>query len=115
MTEKVILQRRDDLPMPLIAHHTPQDLAQWQVSQLDWAYTRGKRDLTISCFDPAQMGWDGGKTAYAVLRAVMDFLYDHRDVERLTVLCAGEDAFRAYSLQWNFWFAAHKPQHDHGA
>ncbi len=23
MTEKVILQRRDDLPMPLIAHHPP--------------------------------------------------------------------------------------------
>lgn len=113
MTEKVTLERHDLLPMPLIYHPDAGALAAWQVGQLEWSYGQGQRDLAISCFDPAQMGWDPNQTAYTVLKAVMDFLYDHPEVERLTVRCAGEAAFRAYSLQWNFWFAAHKPEHGH--
>ena len=43
----------------------------------------------------------------------MDFLYDHTEVEHLTILCAGETVYRTYSLHWNIWYAPYKPHHDH--
>lgn len=112
ITRKVTLERQDLLPMPLIYLANSDELAAWYLSQLDWAVKNGQRELTVSCFDPALMGWDGGKTALTVLRALTTFLYDHPAVERLTILCGGEAAFNTYSFQWNMWFAGSKPDHD---
>ena len=111
MTEKVTLRQAQHLPMPLIRHASPEDLAQWSVSQLAWALEQGQRSLTLSCFDTASMGFPLPAAASAVLKAVMDFLYDHPEVEDLTILCEGEAAYRAYSLHWNIWYAPHKPGH----
>lgn len=114
MTQKVTLQQVDHLPMPLICLASPEDLAQWSVSQLAWDLGHGQRHLTLSCFDTTSMGFPIEKAVPAVLKAVMDFLYGHPEVERLTILCAGHAVYRAYSLHWNIWYAPCKPQHDHG-
>ena len=114
MTHKVTLRQADHLPMPLIYLASPEDLARWCVSQLSWALEQGERSLTLSCFDTAPMGFPVEKAAPAVLKAVMDLLYDHPEVERLTILCAGEAVYRVYSLHWNIWYAPCKPRHDHG-
>ena len=49
MTRKVTLQQADHLPMPLIYLASPEDLAQWSVSQLTWDLEQGQRDLSLSC------------------------------------------------------------------
>ena len=113
MTNKVTISLEENLPMPLIYLASAEDLAQWHVGQLQWAYGQGQRELAISCFDTAAMGFPVGAAACAVLRAVMDFLYDHGDVAALRVLCGGESAYRAYSFHWNMWYAERKPAHDH--
>ena len=112
MTEKVTIRQADTLPMPLIYLAAPEDLAQWYVSQLAWSLEQGRRALSISCFDTAGMGFSLTQAVPAVLRAVTDFLYDHPEVEELTVLCAGDAVYRAYTLHWNIWYAAVKPPHD---
>lgn len=109
MTEKVTIQYRDDLPMPLIYLATPELLAEWYAGQLRDALAKGRRAMTISCFDSAAMGYPLPRAAAAVLRAVTDFLYDHPEVEKLTILCAGEACYRAYLFHWNMWYAERKP------
>ena len=113
MTEKVTILQRADLPMPLIYLHTPEDLAGWYISQLSWAFEQGHRDLTISCFSTAPMGYETARAAYVVLKAVTDFLYDHPETASLQILCGDEDAHRAYSFHWNMWYAPSKPNHGH--
>lgn len=113
MTEKVTVRQAGPLPMPLIYLASPEDLAQWYVSQLAWALDHGERALSISCFDTEPLGFPVGRAAPAVLKAVMDFLYGHPEAEGLEILCAGEAAYRAYSLHWNIWYAPYKPSHSH--
>lgn len=112
MTKKVTLLREEGLPMPLVELASAEDLAAWYVSQLERDLERGERSLSISCFDHAPGGQPLGRTAYTVLRTVMDFLYAHPQAERLTVRCGDGASFRAYSFQWNMWFAEEKPRGD---
>lgn len=113
MTEKVTVKQAGQLPMPLIYLASTEELAQWYVSQLEWALEHGERELTMSCFTTENLGFPTARAAAAVLKAVMDVLYDHPEVESLTVLCAGEEAYRTYSLHWNMWYAPYKPHHSH--
>ena len=62
--------------------------------------------LTLACTD------SGLSAAYRVLRAVMDYGYAHDRPARVRLVCADEAAYRAYSFQWNMWFAAEKPKHE---
>ena len=55
--------------------------------------------LTLSC-------------TYRVLRAIMDYGYEHAQPSRVRLICADEASRRAYSFQWNMWFAAEKPKHE---
>ena len=112
MTEKVTISRQDDLPMPLIYLHSAEDLADWYVGQLIWSLEQGRRRTAISCFSTEPMGFETGKAAYVVLKAVTDFLYDHPELQRLEIRCAGEEVYRAYCFHWNMWYAEHKPHHD---
>ena len=113
MTEKVTIHRQDGLPMPLIYLRTAEDLADWYVGQMAWALEHGERELTVSCFDTAGMGYEVGRAAYTVLKALTDFLYDHPEVDALRIMCGDETAHRAYSFHWNMWYAPHKPEHHH--
>lgn len=113
MTEKVTIHRQDGLPMPLIYLRTAEDLADWYVGQMTWALEHGERELTVSCFDTAGMGYEVGRAAYTVLKALTDFLYDHPEVDALRIMCGDEAAHRAYSFHWNMWYAPHKPEHHH--
>lgn len=62
--------------------------------------------LTLACTngDP--------KAAYRVLRAVMDYGYEHERPSRVRLVCADETAYKAYTFQWNMWFAERKPAHE---
>lgn len=62
--------------------------------------------LTLACTDSGQ------SAAYRVLRAVMDYGYAHDRPARVRLVCADEAAYRAYSFQWNMWFAERKPEHE---
>lgn len=113
MTEKVRFERRDDLPMPLIYLASPEDLALWYADGLRWSLDHGERVLSISCFDTQRaFGFDTGRAAQAVLRAVTDVLYDHPESESLTILCGDEESWRAYRFCWNLWYAERKPEHE---
>ena len=113
MTEKVTVRQAEGLPMPLIYLSSAEELAQWYVSQMEWALGHGERELTISCFATEPMGFPTSQAAAAVLKAAMDFLYDHPEIGSLAVMCAGEEVYRAYSLHWNMWYAPYKPHHSH--
>ena len=114
MTEKVQILRRDNLPVPLIALASPEDLARWYADGLLWSLDHGERILSITCFDtkPA-FGFDMSAAAQAVLKAVTDVLYDHPESVSLTILCADEPSFRACRFHWNLWYAEFKPEHEH--
>lgn len=62
--------------------------------------------LTLACTD------SGLSDAYRVLRAVIDYGYAHDRPARVRLVCADEAAYRAYSFQWNMWFAERKPEHE---
>ena len=62
--------------------------------------------LTLACTDGEL------KSAYRVLRAIMDYGYEHAQPSRVRLICADEASHRAYSFQWNMWFAAEKPKHE---
>ena len=91
MTKKISIRLCKHLPMPLIYLPSIEDLARWQTDQLEWAYAQGHRDLAISFFDPAAMGFDAAAAASAVLHAVIAFLYSHPDVAHLTIRCGNTD------------------------
>ena len=116
MTEKVTIQQRDHLPMPLNYLASAEDLAAWYVDGLLWNLSRGERKLAISCFNTcAAYGFDLNRAAQVVLRAVTDVLYGHPEAESLTILCGDGDTWRTYSFWWNMLYAEHKPEHGHGA
>ena len=96
MKEKVTISLVEHLPMPLIYLASAEDLAHWYVGELQWAWEQGHRQLAISCFDTASMGFDVTEAAHTVLKAVADFLISHEDVETLDIFCGSEEAFRAY-------------------
>ena len=62
--------------------------------------------LTLACTDSDL------KAAYRILRAIMDYGYEHAQPSRVRLICADEASRRAYSFQWNMWFAAEKPKHE---
>ena len=98
MIKKIKIELRKDLPMPLIYLATAEDLARWQVDQLNWSLQQGHRCCTISCFDTAPMGFPIEQAAAVVLGTVLEFLCSHPETERLTILCGDEASFRAYSV-----------------
>ena len=112
MTEKVRFERRDHLPVPLIYLDSPELLANWYVGGLLWALEKGERALVISSFNSAAaMGIDLDQAAQAVLRAVVDVLYDHPEAESLTILCGDQLSYRTYCFYWNLWYAERRPDH----
>lgn len=114
MTEKVTLERRENLPMPLNWLASPEDLAVWYADGLLWSLAHGEQALVISCFDTeAAYGFDLNRAAQAVLRSVTDVLYDHPEAESLTILCGDEASWKTYNFWWNMLYAEHKPAHGH--
>ena len=96
MFHPIRLQYVENLPMPLIYLPSPDALAAWYLSQLEWAIGQGHRELTISCFDTAPMGYDIREAARAVLQVIRSVLAEHSDITALTILCGDEAARRAY-------------------
>jgi O-acetyl-ADP-ribose deacetylase (regulator of RNase III) len=113
MTEKVCLERREHLPVPLIYLASAEDLAAWYVSGLLWSLEHGERALAISCFDTQRaFGFSMDQAAQTVLRAVTDVLYGHPEAESLTILCGDGESWRAYNFWWNMLYAEHRPAHE---
>ena len=109
MTEKVHFVRQDGLPVPLIYLSSPEDLALWYADGLRRALDHGERELSITCYDTQRaFGFETARAAREVLRAVTGLLYGRPEAERLTILCADEESWRAYRFCWNMWYAERK-------
>ena len=65
--------------------------------------------LTLACTDGEL------KSAYRVLRVIMDYGYEHEHPVHVRLVCADEAVYKAYSFQWNMWFAERKPEHKNEA
>lgn len=65
--------------------------------------------LTLACTDGEL------KSAYRMLRAIMDYGYEHERPAHVRLVCADEAVYKAYSFQWNMWFAERKPEHENEA
>ena len=50
-----------------------------------------------------------------MLRAVMNYGYEHERPAHVRLVCADEAVYKAYSFQWNMWFAERKPEHENEA
>lgn len=100
MNEKVSIYLCEHLPMPMIYLASAEDLARWQRDQLEWAYQKGHRRLSISCFDTAPMGFDLHQTTEIVLTMVSAFLKAHTDVEKLEVWCGDKATYQCYCRNW---------------
>lgn len=62
--------------------------------------------LALACTDGEM------KSAYRVLRTVMEHGYDHPLPAAVRLVCADEAVYKAYRFQWNMWYAERKPDHD---
>ena len=62
-----------------------------------------------------QMILKGAKRIARVLRAIMDYGYEHERPAHVRLVCADEVVYKAYSFQWNMWFAERKPEHENEA
>ena len=107
MLPDVLFTCRDGLVPP----PCPPDLAtlaQEYLSQLQDARQQGAESASLTVYQWSQSPWTPLAGAYAVLRAVVDFSYDHPSLRRLEVCCAGQQCLGTYRFQWNMWFAETK-------
>lgn len=65
----------------------------------------GSDTLALACADSTP------RTAYRVLRTVMDYGNTHAQPAQVRLVCADEAVYKSYRFQWNMWYAAHKPEH----
>lgn len=68
-------------------------------------------ELLDACGDVLTLACTAGdmKSAYAVLRAVMDHGYAHDFPALVRLVCADEAVYKTYRFQWNMWYAERKP------
>lgn len=45
----------------------------------------------------------------------MNYSYEHERPAHVRLVCADEAVYKAYSFQWNMWFAERKPEHENEA
>ena len=77
-------------------------------AQLSLALRQGRERAVLPAFQWDRSPWTPLEGAYAVLRAAVDFLYDHPQLRHLEIQCAGAACLRCYQFQWNMWFAETK-------
>ena len=112
MTEKVTLALEPGHPLPKEIFPSPEALGQWTAEALARRLDRGETDVRLPCW--AALGdFSPAVGALAVLRAVMDIVYERPALRTLTLLCAAPQELAVFRFQWNMWFAAAKPPHDH--
>ncbi|MBR2131048.1 MAG: hypothetical protein IJ955_00675 [Oscillospiraceae bacterium] len=104
MNQLISIKMQENLPMPLIYLASPEDLARWQIDQMLWSLQQGHRELSISCFDTAPLGYDIAQASAVVLQEVVSFVRQHPEVEHLSILCGDEASYRAYSAHFRMWY-----------
>lgn len=62
--------------------------------------------LSLACTDGEM------KSAYTVLRTVMDHGYAHDSPALVRLVCADEAVYKTYRFQWNMWYAERKPDEE---
>lgn len=111
MTEKVNLICETGHPLPSGSFASPQALGQWTARALEERLNQGKREIRLPCW--ADLGpFSPAAGALAVLRAVMETVYAHPELQSLTLVCPSPEALSVFRFQWNMWFAATKPPHE---
>ena len=97
----------EPVPLPPCPPDLPA-LAAGGLKPLQEALRRGEETAVLTVCQWPHSPWAPAAGAYTVLKAAVDFLYDHPALRRLELRCAGVDCWRSYRFQWNMWFAERK-------
>ena len=108
MLPRVSIIRREEPAHLPPCPQTTRALAAGCLSRLQESVRRGEKTAALELFQWPDSPWRPLDGTYAVLRAAVEFLYDHPELEQLELHCAGETCWRACRFQWNMWFAETK-------
>lgn len=110
MTEKVFIVCDPSLPTPAVSFSSPEPLVQWTCQRLLTALSQRGDEVML----PVWAGLAGGNLhacTLQILRAIMEVVYAHPLLQKLTLVCTSEEELSAFRFQWNMWFAGKKPEH----
>ena len=110
MTEIVSIICDPSLPTPAVSFSSPDVLVQWTCKRLLAALSERGDEVSL----PVWAGLAGGNLptcAFQILRAIMELVYAHPLLRKLTLVCGSEEELAAFRFQWNMWFAEKKPEH----
>ena len=77
-------------------------------SCLQLAVTSGIRTIDFPSISTGVFGYPVHLAATVAERAIMDFLYDHPEIQRVRMVCHKAADADAYRQAYNLWFAADK-------
>ena len=92
-------------------HNEAALLASCYRSCLTLAEARGIRSVDFPSISTGVYGYPMAQAATVALKAIMDFLRDHPDME-VRMVCHGADTLHAYQVVWNMLYQDTKPHED---
>ena len=75
------------------------------------AIEHGCKSVAFPSISTGVFGYPVAKAAHVALRAIVDVLYDHPELD-VTMVCFDEKTLGAYRFDWNMWYAEYKEHHD---
>ena len=99
MMPKILFSISEDLPCPCILLATEEMLANWYTRQLEAAWERGERRLSVHCFTTLGTGTPE-EQAHVIVTAIRGFLAVHEDVEQLELCCVRSAGAALFAGVW---------------
>lgn len=87
-------------------------LASCYRSCLELAVAYGCKTVAFPSISTGVFGYPVDKAAHVALKTIVDFGYEHPELELVRMVCFREEIRRVYQFDWNMWYAAHKPEHE---
>ena len=110
MTEKVSIVLDPSLPAPAVRFPGPEALTQWTCRRLLTALEQQGDQAVLPVWTGLCEG-SAHPAALQILRGVMEVVYAHPLLKRLTLVCGSQEELAVFQFQWNMWFAGKKPEH----
>lgn len=92
------------------AQGEPALLASCYRSSLELAAAQGCQSVDFPSISTGIYGFPLPQAAHIALRTIMDFLYEHPDMQ-VRMVCFDERTLRAYQTDWNMFYQETKPSH----
>ena len=80
------------------------------LSALELAVQHGCKSIDFPSISTGIYGVPLPQAAHIALKAIMDFLYEHPDLQ-IRMVCFDEKTLRAYQVDWNMFYQETKPMH----